>query len=71
MRFKMIPVSEELLRALEDVKMPTEAELWEQRVSFAYGNLSLHNPKITRQDVERAATELYGPKPKADMATKP
>ena len=29
-----------------------------QRISFAYGNTALHNPEITREDVERAAVML-------------
>ncbi len=41
----------------------TPAEIWDQRVSFAYGNASLENARITRQMVVERATELYGPRP--------
>ena len=42
----------------------TPAEIWEQRVSFAYGQLMETAPDITREQVEARATEMYGPKPK-------
>jgi hypothetical protein len=29
-----------------------------QRRSFAYGNAKLHNPKVTREDIDRAAERL-------------
>lgn len=31
-----------------------------QVISFAYGNVKLHNPAITREDVERTYDELAG-----------
>lgn len=36
----------------------TPAEQEEQRRSFAYGNVALHNPAITRDMVNQAADEL-------------
>lgn len=30
----------------------------EQCISFAYGNLKLHNPNITKDDVRKASKEL-------------
>jgi hypothetical protein len=37
---------------------PTPEELEEFRRSFAYGNVSIHNPSITRADVDRVADEM-------------
>lgn len=36
----------------------TPAEEEEQRRSFAYGNLKLHNPSLTRADIDTAAEKL-------------
>ena len=36
----------------------TDEEREEQRRSFAFGNVSLSNPRITREDIDRAADEL-------------
>jgi hypothetical protein len=44
------------------------AEKWDQHVSFVYGNVAMHNPEITRELVEAAATELYGPRPEEPPA---
>lgn len=41
----------------------TPAEIWDQRVSFAYGQMMDCAPNITREDVEKRATELHGPRP--------
>lgn len=41
----------------------TAREIWKQRVSFVYGNVGLENPFVTREMVERLATEMYGPCP--------
>lgn len=38
--------------------VPTEAEREESRRSFAYGNVKLHNPAITREDIDREADKL-------------
>jgi hypothetical protein len=40
----------------------TPQMLWDQRVSFAYGQM-MENPQVTREMVERQATALYGPRP--------
>lgn len=37
---------------------PTPEEQEEQRRSFAYGNVALHNPSITRADIDRVADEM-------------
>jgi hypothetical protein len=44
----------ELARAYQ----PTEAEKEEFRRSFAYGNVHLANPRVTREDIDRAADDL-------------
>jgi hypothetical protein len=36
----------------------TELEREEQRRSFAYGNTSIGNPRITRETVDQAAADL-------------
>ncbi len=33
---------------------PTDADLREHAISFAFGNANIHNPSITRQMVETA-----------------
>lgn len=38
----------------------TPAMRREQAISFAYGNLSLHDPRVTREQVERMYEELHG-----------
>jgi hypothetical protein len=53
-----LQISPELARLLREAQPPTEEELWEQRISFAYGNLALHNPHVTKEDVRRAAEDL-------------
>lgn len=55
-----LQVSPELQRLLDDVRKRevTEEELHEQRISFAYGNLALHNPNITKEDVRRAVNQI-------------
>lgn len=37
---------------------PTPAEEEEQRRSFAYGNVALHNPNVTREMVDKVADEM-------------
>lgn len=39
----------------------TPEERREQRISFAYGNVSMHNPDVTREMVERAASIYDAP----------
>lgn len=47
-------------RRLEQLKnyKVTEKERKEQAISFAYGNVKLSNPNITREMVEKAYEEL-------------
>lgn len=48
---------EDLIERARHVQMtPTQKE--EQRRSFAYGNAHMHNPSITREDIDRAADAL-------------
>lgn len=55
---KKDPVLNELLKKAKNHKMtPEEKRL--QRISFAYGNASIENPKITRETVEDADRELH------------
>lgn len=44
----------------------TAAERYDQRISFAYGQVSIENPKVTRKMVEDLALEIYGPRPAED-----
>ena len=37
----------------------TPEERRAQVISFAYGNIKLHNPAITREDVERIYEQLF------------
>lgn len=39
-----------------------QAHRREQAISFVYGNVSLHNPNITREMVEREYAKKYGEK---------
>ena len=55
------PELDELLRKLAGHKM-TPAEIWDQRVSWAYGNLP-HDSTTTREQVEACAIKMYGPRP--------
>lgn len=36
----------------------SEEEKREQRINFAYGNVSLHNPEVTLELVQRVADEM-------------
>jgi hypothetical protein len=47
---------------IRNARRATPAELRAQRVSFAYGNVAIENPRITRETVEREATRI---KPRA------
>ena len=42
------------------VMTPEEKE--EQRRSFAYGNIKIENPRITREMVDKAADEIEAPR---------
>lgn len=48
---------EELIEWARGYKM-TDAEREEQRISFAYGNVAIENPGITKDDVRRAAANM-------------
>ncbi|MBI2057829.1 MAG: hypothetical protein HYT63_02505 [Candidatus Yanofskybacteria bacterium] len=50
---------QELINQAKKIKM-TEEELEEQRISWAYGNLKLARPNVTRQEIEEAACRLRG-----------
>jgi hypothetical protein len=53
------PSLEDLLASARNHKW-TEAERRAHAISFAWGNVHLHNPAITRADIERAYDELHG-----------
>lgn len=44
------------------VRPMTAAERWDQRVSWAYGNLP-HDSTTTKEQVIEMMTKLYGPRP--------
>ncbi len=48
---------EQLLLAASSYRM-TKKERAKQRISFAYGNLKIDNPNVTRELVEKAALTL-------------
>lgn len=48
----------EALLLKSELKVMTEEEMQEQRISFAYGNLSLHDDKVTKESVRRAAESI-------------
>lgn len=58
-------MNDELIRLLKKAKdhVMTPAEIWDQRVSFVYGQMMDCAPQITREQVEQHATEEYGPRP--------
>lgn len=59
------PTNPELIRLLEAAKLRgplTPREIWQQRVSWAYGN-NLSDNAPTREQVEAAAIAVYGPCP--------
>ena len=49
-----------MLLALAIEQVMTEEQLAAQRISFAYGNVSLSNPSVTKEMVKRAADQIYG-----------
>ncbi len=49
---------DQLLEAARKLGEMTPEEKRQQRISFAYGNVSMSNPSITREDVEQAAKDL-------------
>jgi hypothetical protein len=54
-----VKVTKELLDAARAHVM-TDAEREEQRRSFAYGNLKLHDETVTREQIDRAADNEGG-----------
>lgn len=50
-------MTEELKQLLEKSMsvVMTQGDVEQQRLSFAYGNVNLHNPSITRDDISNAA----------------
>lgn len=60
---KPIPPNPELERLLKwAAQQPpmTPAQLRAQRISWAYGNCAIENPRITREMIERIHDEMYG-----------
>lgn len=43
---------------IRDARRATPAELRAQRISFAYGNVAIENPRVTREMVEREAARI-------------
>lgn len=60
--------SKELDRLLKEARdhVMTPAEIWDQRISFTYGQLMDCAPEITQEQVERQAEAIYGPRPSDD-----
>lgn len=52
---------EALLREAAEHEM-TPGEIWDQRVSFVYGQLMEH--RVTREQVIASTIRVYGPRPK-------
>jgi len=48
-----------LLAAARELPPISPAEMREQTISFAYGNLALHNSTITREMVEQAYDQMH------------
>jgi len=48
----------------------TQAEREAQRLSFAYGNANLSNPRITRESIKEAAQELAAKPVKIEVPSK-
>jgi len=57
---KEITLDQRLSRAKYHVLTPRE--IWQQRISFVYGNL-MDNSNVTREMVEATAIKEYGPCP--------
>ena len=60
-QLKSHPELDELIKKSRNHKM-TPGEIWDQRISWAYGNLP-HDSTTTREQVEKRAIEIYGPRP--------
>lgn len=54
------PASTDLGALIEDSRdvVMTPAQREEQRRSFAYGNVTIENPSVTREDIDRAAEAM-------------
>jgi hypothetical protein len=48
---------EKLLEAVRKLPPMTPAQEREQRISWTYGNISMHNPAVTREMCEKAVDE--------------
>lgn len=57
---KSHPELDALLERARQLPPMTAGQLREQRISFAYGNVAIENPRITREMVERLHDETYG-----------
>ena len=60
---KPVPMNAELVRLLEQAKtLPpmTPAQLRQQRISWAYGNVGIENTRVTREMAEKIHDEMYG-----------
>lgn len=56
------PELDRLLAKARDHVM-TPAEIYEQRISFVYGQCAIENPSTTKEMVREEARKLYGPPP--------
>ncbi len=65
MKMSGVPTRPELLALIEKSKkhVMTPAEIWDQRVSWVYGNISMSNSRVTREHVIATITETHGPRP--------
>jgi hypothetical protein len=54
------PELDRLLEAARRLPPMTPAQLRLQRISFAYGNTSFDNDRITKEMVEQIHDEMYG-----------
>lgn len=54
---------DEYLQQVTPPQELTAAQVWDQRVSFAFGNVSIGNPNVTMEMVIERAVEIYGPRP--------
>lgn len=65
MRFTPSKPHPELDRLLKEAasRPMTPAEIWDQRVSWAYGQMMECAPEVTREQVEQRAVDMYGPRP--------
>lgn len=62
MSFERHKAIEILLKAAAGRKL-TPAEIWDQRVSFVYGQLMNCRLETTKEQVRQRAIEFYGPRP--------